>query len=240
MRIGLIGAGKMGLEIERQATPRGHQVIRRFWLEEPLGSDADLSGIDVLIDFSAAEAVLKTLTVAAQAGIPVVEGTTGWYGRLEEAKAIDGLTMLYSPNFSVGVYHFQELVKLAARLYGRVGTYDTYIHEWHHAGKADSPSGTARKLSELVLAELPEKQIPLYDTSHRTIEPRELHVTSTRVGRVPGTHLVGFDSAVDSIELKHTAHGREGFALGAVLGAEWLIGREGVFSMDDFMSLDPE
>jgi len=110
------------------------------------------------------------------------------------------------------------------------------VHEWHHAGKADSPSGTAALLAEVLVSELEEKKIPLYGNCHRRIEPEELHVTSTRVGRMPGTHEVGFDSEFDQIQLRHVAQGRVGLAFGALKAAEWIVGREGIFTMDDWMA----
>ena len=235
MNFALVGYGRMGREIERVARERGHFAQATFDVDRPVERPDELAGADVLVDFSLAGAVLPILKVAAEAGVPVVEGTTGWYDQLDEARALPGLTMVYSPNFSVGVYQFMRLVETAGRLLGHLD-YDTYVHEWHHSGKADSPSGTARKLATLLLDVLPGKDEMLADSCNRRIDPRELHVTSTRVGRIPGTHQVGFDSDSDSITLTHQAHGREGFARGAVLAAEWIKGRSGVFTMDDFVS----
>lgn len=236
MNVGLVGYGRMGREIEVLARSRGHAIEAYFDIEEPLIKGSSLTGIDVLIDFSVPGAVLETLQAAASAAVPVIEGTTGWSDLLRKACAIPGLTMVHSPNFSPGVYVFMQLVRDAAKQLGRLQGYDCYVHEWHHAGKLDSPSGTAKKLGEILLEELPSKVKTLYDTCDRRIEPGELQVTSTRAGRIPGTHLVGFDSAFDTIELKHQAHGRQGFALGAILAAEWILGRQGVFTMDDFMA----
>ena len=235
MRIALVGYGRMGREVERVARERGHEVHAVFDVDTPVGGPEELAGAQVLIDFSLAGAVLPVLQAAASAGVPVVEGTTGWYDRLPDVRKIPGLTMVYSPNFSVGVYQFMRLVKTAGSLLGRLD-YDAYVHEWHHSGKADSPGGTARKLGTLLLEVLPGKTRMLGESCDRRIESEELHVTSTRVGRIPGTHQVGFDSESDSITLVHQAHGREGFAKGAVLAAEWVAGRSGIFTMDDFMN----
>jgi 4-hydroxy-tetrahydrodipicolinate reductase len=236
MKLGLVGYGRMGREIETIAVSRGHEIGVRFDIEGPRVETSSLSGVEVLVDFSVPGAVLSTLKAAASCRIPVVEGTTGWGEDLGEACEIKGLTMVHSPNFSPGVYVFMQLVRSAARQLGCIRGYDCHVHEWHHTGKLDSPSGTAKKLGDILVAELPAKDKTLYDTCNRRIEPGELQVTSTRVGRVPGTHIVGFDSTFDTIELKHQAHGREGFALGAVLAAEWIVAKEGIFTMEDFMA----
>lgn len=235
MRIALSGYGRMGKQIEAVAREMGDEVVSIFEYDAPLTSESNLNGAEVLISFSEADAVFSALRAAAAHRLPVVEGTTGWYDQLPEVEEISGLSLIYSPNFSLGVYQFMKIIEKAAELVGVVGDYDTYIHEWHHSGKIDSPSGTARRLAEIVLARFPGKTRALYDTCYRQIESDELHVTSTRVGRVPGTHEVGFDSAADSIQIRHTAHGREAFARGAVRAAHWIVEREGIFSMDDFM-----
>lgn len=236
MKFALLGFGRMGPEIERIALDRGHEVIRRFTDVEPLTSVSDLETADVLLDFSIRNAVLPALRLAARAGVPVVEGTTGWYDELEAARGITGLTMLYSPNFSLGVHQFIRLAEQAARLLDPLQTYDGYVHEWHHSGKIDSPSGTAKRLAKGLLGNLSNKDRLLEDTCHRKIEKAELHVTATRVGQLAGIHEVGFDSEFDSIQLRHTAHGRTGFAFGAVRAAEWVIGKTGIFTMDDFVA----
>lgn len=236
MKLGIVGYGRMGQEIETLAVSRNHEVRACFDVDDPLRPTTSLSEIDVLIDFSVPSAVLPTLETAAASGVPVVEGTTGWGDQLAQVLKIPGLTMVCSPNFSPGVYIFMQLARVAARHLGKIQGYDCFVHEWHHTGKLDSPSGTAKKLGEILLGELSTKEKTLYDTCDRKIEPGELQVTSTRVGRIPGTHMVGFDSAFDMIELKHQAHGREGFALGAVLAAEWIVAKNGIFTMDDFMA----
>jgi 4-hydroxy-tetrahydrodipicolinate reductase len=231
---GIVGYGRMGREVEDAALARGHRVAAVFEQESPLRPDSDLGSVDVLVDFSTASAVRDVLTAAAARGVPVVEGTTGWLGDFRELSGLPGLAMIHSPNFSLGVHQFARLVQEAANLLGNLD-YDLYIHEWHHAGKVDSPSGTARLLAERVLTSMPSKKRVLTEPCGRRIDPAELHVTSTRVGRMPGTHEVGFDSAADSIILRHQAHGRQGFAFGAVLAAEWIVGRRGIFTMEDFV-----
>lgn len=235
MKIGILGYGRMGHEVEKISMQSGHQITSRFDIENLLKPTSDLNGAEVLISFTLKNAVVENLKTAAQLSVPVVEGTTGWYDQLVQVRQIKNLTVIYSPNFSMGVYQFNKLVAYAAELYGALGEYDAYVHEWHHAGKMDSPSGTAKKLADILITNLPQKERALFTTSEGKIDPKALHVTSTRVGRVPGTHEVGFDSAFDSIHLRHTAHSREGFAYGAIRAAEWIIGRQGIFTMDDFM-----
>ena len=234
MKIALVGHGRMGREVERVALTRGHEICAVFDVDAPLEEGSSLNMASVLIDFSLADAVLGVLKAAARAGIPVVEGTTGWDGAMAEVRSIPNLTMIHSPNFSIGVYQFMQLARRAGALLGSLG-YDCYVHEFHHRGKADSPSGTARKLASILLDTLPEKQRVLEDNCNRRIERDELQISSARVGRIPGIHEVGFDSESDTIVLRHEAHGREGLARGAVLAAEWIVNRTGIFSMDQFM-----
>jgi 4-hydroxy-tetrahydrodipicolinate reductase len=218
----------MGQEVEKVALERGHEIEEIFTDVNPLVAAESLAEVEMLIDFSQAEVVQSSTRVAARAETPIVEGTTGWYEDLDAVLAERGLTMLYSPNFSIGVMRFVQLVKNAAAL---LKGYDCYVHEFHHRGKADSPSGTALKLAQSILEFHDEKKEVLSEAARHGIAPQELHVTSTRIGRYPGTHEVGFDSDSDTIQLRHTAHGRRGFAEGAVVGAEWLLGRKGVYTM---------
>ncbi len=236
MKIAILGYGRMGQEVERQANLRGHEVSAIFDIDDHFSASSELNGAQVVVSFVLADAVIDNVQAAAQLGAPIVEGTTGWYNRLELLKSIDNVSIIYSPNFSIGVYQFTKLAEYAAKLFGPLGDYDCYLHEFHHTGKADSPSGTAKKLADVLLRNLPAKDRALYETSHGVIDPGALHVTSTRVGRVPGVHEIGFDSPADEIVLRHVAHGREGFAAGAVRAAEWIVGKKGIFTMDDFMN----
>jgi len=236
MNFAILGYGRMGQEVERQALARGHKITAVFDIDKPFTVDAELNGAQAIISFTLADSAIENIKTAAALDIPIVEGTTGLADKLDAVKSIPNLTMIYSPNYSIGVYVFTQLVEYAAKLMAPLSEYDCYLHEWHHTGKADSPSGTASKLAELLLEHLPNKDYIEPDTSHGKIDPKALHATSTRVGRVPGTHQIGFDSMVDEIELKHVAHGREGFALGAVKAAEWIVGKKGIFTMEDFMS----
>ncbi len=236
MKIGILGYGRMGHEIEKVAAYSGHSVAAIFDIDKPFEKTSDIKGSQVLIDFTLAEGVIDNLITAAFLDVPIVEGTTGWLDDFDKVKQIKNLTMIYSPNFSIGVYQFTKIVEYAAKLMGTLDSYDCYLHEWHHTGKADSPSGTAKKLSDILLNNLQYKDKTLFDTSHGVIDKKALHVTSTRVGSVPGTHEIGFESVYDNILLKHQARGREGLALGAVKAAEWLMGKKGIFTMDDFMN----
>jgi 4-hydroxy-tetrahydrodipicolinate reductase len=236
MNIAILGYGRMGKEIEHQAKMRGHHLAAVFDINDKFSVDSNCNGAQVLISFVSADAVIGNIRTAAQLGLPIIEGTTGWYDRLDQLEQISNIAVLYSPNFSMGVYQFTKLARYAAELFGKLPEYDCYVHEFHHIGKADSPSGTAKSLANVLLENLPNKQRAQFETSHGVIAPEALHVTSTRVGRVPGTHEIGFDSSADEIVLRHAAHGREGLALGALSAAEWLIGKRGIFTMDDFMN----
>jgi 4-hydroxy-tetrahydrodipicolinate reductase len=240
MIIALIGYGTMGREVETAAREREITVGPIFSEEENPGGAAltreSLRGVDVCIDFTSAASVPGNVRAAAAAGCNIVVGTTGWYDRLTEIRSIveaKGIGFLYASNFSLGVNLFFRIASDAARLIGRYPGYDVAIQETHHRRKADSPSGTALTLGSLVLQAFPAKSEILPETSHGAPAPERLHVTSTRVGSVPGMHTVLFDSEADTIELKHTARSRRGFALGALIAAEWLKGKHGFFTMQD-------
>jgi 4-hydroxy-tetrahydrodipicolinate reductase len=232
MRIGLIGFGKMGQEIDAVARGQGETISRVF----ELGSEVtppDLRDIDVCIDFSMPEAVLANIRTAVEAKTDIVIGTTGWYQHLPELKTIvkeSGL--LYSANFSLGMNYFFRIVRLAAQMMNHAD-YDPYVHEIHHRQKVDSPSGTALQLANILVGAIDRKKEILARPPDGKIDPAMLHVSSTRVGAVAGTHVVGFDSEADSIELTHVAKTRRGFALGALTAARWLHGRKGIYTMDD-------
>ena len=163
-----------------------------------------------------------------------MEGTTGWQDFVNPDD-FPKLTAICSPNFSIGVYVLNQLATQAAEWFGRLEEYDAAIHEWHHRGKADSPSGTALMLANKMLPYLPRKNEIWSETCHEKIQPGQLHVTATRMGRIPGRHRIEFDSEFDAITLEHAAHSRDGFAFGAIRAAEWILGRQGQFTMDDFM-----
>jgi 4-hydroxy-tetrahydrodipicolinate reductase len=233
MRIALIGYGKMGKEIESAALAAGDTIVQKFDIDRP-ADVASLSDADVCIEFSTPETVVGNIQLALKAQKDIVVGTTGWYDRLPELKKLavhSGL--LYSANFSVGVNMYFRIVAAASELMRNAQDYDAYIHEVHHRQKADSPSGTALRLADIVLKRIDRKKSISTQRMDGKIAPDVLHVTSTRVGTFAGTHTVGFDSDADLIEITHTARSRKGFALGALRAAHWLHGRKGVFTMDD-------
>ncbi len=235
MNIGLIGYGRMGKMVEQIAAGKGHSIQAIFDINQPLESDSKTENIDLFIDFSTAVSVPQNLQIAAALKIPVVEGTTGWQDQIHLLQEIEDLTCIFSPNFSIGVYVFNKIAAVASELISAAGGYDVFLHEWHHSGKADSPSGTAHKLANTIMQHSAGKDKIMTETSHQKIDDNVLHVTSTRAGHIPGTHLIGFDCEYDSIKLEHCARSRAGFVHGAVEAAEWILNRTGVYTMDDFM-----
>jgi 4-hydroxy-tetrahydrodipicolinate reductase len=251
MKIALVGYGKMGHMIERAAIARGHSVACSV---DVVASDATCnakdaaemvdavkrSGADVAIEFSHPSSVLANVKALVDARVPAVVGTTGWLDSLDEVKnlvAERNASLFYAANYSVGVNLFYRMVSAAARLMRDFEEYDVAILESHHNQKADSPSGTGLDIARRVMAELPRKNALVTDAFRRKPEPHELHLASVRVGSVPGTHTVYFDSPSDAIELTHTVRNREALALGAVRAAEWLPGAgAGVYTMDDLFA----
>lgn len=246
MKIALIGYGKMGKEVERVVKLRHHTVCAIIdkadsgaTHKEIDGSGSCLKDADVVIDFTVPASVIENIRKVAAAKKNMVVGTTGWYDGITEAKQLvgqSGTGFIYSSNFSVGVNVFYRIVEAAARLINKVPEYDVFGYELHHNQKLDSPSGTAKSIAEILVKSISRKKQVQYDKLDRKINPEELHFASVRSGWIPGTHVVGFDSEADTIELKHTARSRAGFALGAVMAAEWVKGRKGFFTMNDFIS----
>ena len=233
MKIALIGYGKMGREIEAAAQAQGETIACAFDSTNRVTADA-LQDADVCIEFSTPQSALSNILAAIDAGKDVVVGTTGWHHELPNLREkLQHSGLLYSSNFSLGMNIFQRIVARAAELMQNAADYDPFIHEAHHRQKADSPSGTALTLAELLLARLERKTKIATETVHGRIDPAALHVSSTRAGYITGTHTVGFDSEADLIELKHVAKNRRGFALGALVAARWLRGRKGIYTMED-------
>lgn len=228
----------MGKEIARLAEQKGHHIIATYDIDAPLSAPNLDQTTDVLIDFTEPSAVPQNVKEAVAANKPIVIGTTGWYDKLddiEEQIADSETAAIYASNFSLGINLFFRIVESAARSFDKFEDYDSFIHEIHHRGKIDSPSGTALSLAQLVLDSITRKKELLTDRSDGKIDPAALHISSTRAGQVPGTHTVAFDSEADTIELKHTARNRSGFALGAIYAAEWIVGKRGLFTMDDLL-----
>jgi 4-hydroxy-tetrahydrodipicolinate reductase len=233
MKIALIGFGKMGREIDALAREQGETIAKVFEIDSPV-TPADLTDVDVCIDFSTLGAVLSNIRCAAEARRDIVVGTTGWDKHLGEVRNLfkeSGL--LYSSNFSLGMNIFFRIAASAAELMRNSAEYDPYIEEIHHRQKADSPSGTALSLGRILLERIDRKKGILSHPPEGKIAPDQLHIASIRAGTVTGTHIVAFDSEADLIELRHTAKNRRGFALGALTAARWLRGRKGVYTMDD-------
>lgn len=238
LKIGLLGFGKMGKEVAQLATESGHEIVATYGLDRPLSSANAPKAVDVFIDFTVPSAVVANVRVVAQLHKPLVIGTTGWYDHLDEVKKIVSdakIGVIYASNFSIGMNLFFKIVARAAELFDRFEQYDPFIHEFHHRGKLDSPSGTAHSLAKIVLEKIERKQTALVKTPEGAIPADQLHVTSTRAGAIPGTHIVGFDSEADTIELQHTARGRRGFAAGALYVAQWIVGKQGLFTMEDLL-----
>jgi len=236
MHIALIGYGKMGKEIERLALERAWNIDLRIDIDTPPVTSAQRNSIDAVIHFAQAGSIVDDLTPWIEARKPIVVGTTGWHEQMPKVEALvkkNDIGLIYASNFSLGVNIFFHLIRAAAQMMNRFPDYDAFIQEIHHKNKLDSPSGTALTMGQIVLKNLNRKKELLNETSHDKIRPEQLHVSSIRSGSVVGTHVLSFDSEADTIELKHTAKNRSGLALGALLAAEWIIGKKGLFTMND-------
>ena len=224
MKIGLIGFGAMGKLIRTLAEDKGHEIVVVIDDADAGLSAAELAGkligADVVIDFTTAEAVRRNVEACVSVDLPLVEGTTGWHGQRGEIERIvrEGVgKFVFGANFSIGVNLFYRIAAQAAELFAKFPEYEVFIEEQHHSRKKDAPSGTALKLKDVVAASI----------------KKEIGVTSTRAGNIPGTHRVGFDGSADQILLEHTARSREGFASGALLAAEWIVGKQGFYEFTD-------
>ena len=243
MKVVLVGYGRMGHEVALSLQRRGHDLLAAVDPEHPKAThrrvaDAPLSMADAVVEFSLAPGVAENAALYGEAGIPAVVGTTGWGEQEEQVRSTvesSGIGYLTGANFSIGANLFMMLAEEAGRLINGIEEYDPMLLEYHHSGKADSPSGTALRTAEGLLRSVERKKRIQTETLHRRIEPDELHVASVRGGAIPGTHTLTLDSAADSIEITHRARGRAGFADGAVRGAEWLQGKRGFFTVDDFL-----
>lgn len=241
MKIAILGYGKMGRIIEQLALERGHEIVLKVNLDniEDL-TIANLEKADVAIDFSHPDSVLANIDLCFEAHVPVVIGTTGWYGRLQEIKnrcESSNNTVLYASNFSIGVNVFFYVNQVLAKIMNRYPQYEVQVEEIHHTEKVDSPSGTAMTIAEGILAGLDRKNEWINELvgsgNELVLKQDQLLIESHRIQDVPGTHTVIYSSEVDEIEFKHTAHSRAGFALGAILAAEWLQNKTGFFNITD-------
>ena len=219
MKIAILGYGKMGQAIEKIAFQRGHEIILKTNSQNP-AETADFSSVEVALDFSTPDTAFSNISSALTLGIPVISGTTAWLEKQTEAEQLaikNNTAFFYASNFSIGVNLFFELNKKLAQLMNNHEQYQASMKEIHHTHKLDSPSGTAISLAEDMQG--------------------EIHIESKRTGEVPGTHIINYQSEIDTIEIKHEAHNRKGFALGAIIAAEWIKNKKGVFSMSDMLNL---
>jgi 4-hydroxy-tetrahydrodipicolinate reductase len=236
MKIVLFGYGKMGKEVEKIALERGHELILRIEKNE----EYDISEADVAIDFSVPSAAFNNITSCFKKNIPVISGTTGWLEDYEKAVTIckkNNGSFIYASNFSIGVNLFFELNDKLSRIMNSNNNYYPSIEEIHHTKKLDAPSGTAITIAEQTIKNSSTKEWCLH-TNRAKVDKEIIPISSKRIKDVPGTHIVAYESEIDSIEIKHTAHNRKGFAHGAIIAAEWLINKNGVYTMKDVLNLD--
>jgi len=233
MKIILLGYGKMGKVIERVALQRGHEIAARIDIDNQ--QDLDTAKGDVVIEFSHPDGAVENISRCLRRNLPVVCGTTGWLSRKSEIEAlclqVNG-TFFYASNYSLGVNVFFKLNEYLANMMDKFPDYDIDMEETHHTEKKDAPSGTAITLAEGVIRNMSRKK---YWVNQKSTEVEKLVIESFRVDQVPGTHVVRYNSPIDDIEIKHTAHSREGFGRGAVMVAEWILDKKGILGMDDYL-----
>ena len=232
MKIALLGYGKMGQVIERIALERGHEIVLK---KDENNTFDGLSNADVAIDFSVPSAAVSNISSCFHSNVPVISGTTGWLEHYDEMAALCEAKnggFISSSNFSLGVNIFFELNEYLAKIMSKFDSYSVNMEEIHHTQKLDAPSGTAISLAKGVI-----ENSSYTNWTLKKPEAKQIHIEAKRIGTVPGTHTVTYTSLVDTIEIKHTAHNREGFALGAVIAAEWIVGKQGIFTMKDVLDL---
>lgn len=237
MRIGIVGYGKMGKIIEQIAHDRGHEVVMKISSSNIADFNAEtLKSVDVVIEFTNPEVAPANVAKCLSNGVPTVCGSTGWNEDLEQAYTLtkaNDTSFIWASNFSVGVNLFWKMTEALAEIMQPYHSYDVSINEIHHTQKKDAPSGTAITTAERILAHSTSKQFWKLDAT----TPEALNITAERIGQVPGTHEIKYASEIDDIELIHTAHNRNGFALGAVIAAEYIHNKKGVFKMNDVLAL---
>ena len=232
MKIALLGYGKMGKVIEKIALERGHEIVLK---KSSDGSFSNLNTADVAIDFSTPDAAVCNISECLHTNIPIVSGTTGWLAQYDEMVALceeKKGAFIYGSNFSLGVNLFFELNNYLAKMMSNFNQYQVSMEEIHHTQKLDAPSGTAISLANGIIENSAYENWTLDNPN-----AKQIPIDAKRIENVPGTHTVFYTSTVDTIEIKHTAHNREGFALGAVIAAEWLVGKKGVFTMKNVLGL---
>ncbi|MGB0885701.1 MAG: 4-hydroxy-tetrahydrodipicolinate reductase [Chitinophagales bacterium] len=237
MNVALIGYGKMGKTIEKILLERGHEIVLKIGSSNLADlTIKNLQKADVAIEFTKPDSAVANYYKCFEAGIPVVSGTTAWLNKLDEVKQKlkeKNATLFYAPNFSIGVNIFFKVNEVLAKLMNNHTNYNVEMEEIHHLQKLDSPSGTAIKTAEGILKNL-ERKTTWKEAEE--VSENEIQIHAKREKGVAGTHAVHYFSEEDSIELKHTAHSRKGFALGAVLAAEWVLGKKGIFGMENMLA----
>ncbi len=241
MNIGLIGYGKMGREVERIAQELNHKIILKLNSKFNFENIDDLNlinEVDVFIDFSTPSAFLKNINYVSRYGKNIVVGTTGWYDEISKVREIvekSDIGLIYGSNFSIGMNIVFKLVELAGRFFNKFSEYDVFIEEIHHAQKLDSPSGTALKLFEILSKEIERKREKFIERPLGKIPPEVIQIVSVRSGNFFGNHSVVFDSVFDTIEIKHIAKGRAGFAIGAIKAGEFILGKKGFYKFEEIL-----
>ena len=235
MKIALFGYGKMGKEIEQIALQRGHEIVLKIKGTE----EYDISQADIAIDFSIPNVALSNIVSCFRNNVPVISGTTGWLDDFDKAidvcKENNG-SFIYASNFSIGVNIFFELNKQLAKMMNSQKEYSINVEETHHTKKLDTPSGTAITLAEGIINNTSKRDWQLKERQTQ-INAGTIPIEAKRILDVPGTHIISYESQIDSIEIKHTAHNRKGFALGAIIAAEWLNNKIGIYTMKDVLNI---
>jgi 4-hydroxy-tetrahydrodipicolinate reductase len=232
MKIALLGYGRMGKEIEKIAISRGHEIV----IKKDVDDEIEITLADVAIDFSVPNSAFNNISNCLNNNIPVISGTTGWLENYKDAVALckeKKGAFIYASNYSLGVNIFFELNKQLAKMMDTIEGYNISMEEIHHTLKLDAPSGTAITLAEGIIENSSKNN---WELGEKTSE-ENIAIVAKRIPDVPGTHTVWYESEVDTIEIKHTAHSRKGFALGAVIAAEWIADKTGVFSMKDVLNI---
>ncbi len=237
MKIAIIGYGKMGKIIEKIAIQRGHQVLFKFDINnQDQFTIENLKKVDVALEFTTPEAAYNNVKKCLEADVPVVSGTTGWNDKLIELRDLaikENKAFFYSANFSIGVNIMFHINKILAKIMNQFPYYEVTITEIHHIHKKDAPSGTAIKLAQDIIEHLDRKNSWTLDPATN----EQIHITAIREDEIPGIHEVIYDSQYDTLSLKHSAKSREGFAIGAILAAEFLLGKKGFYTMEDLLKI---
>lgn len=236
LKIALIGYGKMGKMIEQIAVARGHEIVSKINQDSKPKEWKLLADADVAIEFTKPDAALQNIKKCFALNVPVVVGTTGWYEKLDEVRALclkEKQAILTASNFSIGVNLFFHVNRILAQAMENLPEYNVEIEEIHHTQKLDAPSGTAITIAQGILSEIRRKIDWKLQEDVKT--ESDLSIASIRTDDVPGTHTVKYTSSIDDIEIKHVAHNRSGFATGAVVAAEWLFDKKGAFNMSDII-----